>query len=532
MKRLALLLLFAAAGCVGPRRGAPPPALLVAGGSVYGAPGADAVLVRGGLIEAVGRGADLARRAPEARRLDARGGLILPGFQDAHLHLLDGGLSLEELELGEAKTEAEAVELVRRWAAEHPGKGALRGRGWAYSITPPGTYPTKQSLDAVVSDRPVVLESFDGHAYWFNSAALAKAGVDSTGTVLEAGSELVDKASGGRSYAEKRRGVERGLAYLARLGVTAAAVMSPDRDEFEILASLERSGRLPLRIFYCPPIEGDLAAYERLRARATGPMLRFGWLKGFVDGVIESRTAAMLEPYAGSDERGVPAIPPARLKELVAAAQKKGFSVALHAVGDAAVRSALDAFEAADREAPRPALKRKIEHIEVLSPEDRARFRALDAVASMQPLHADPGGADPDSGVWARNLDPERRRNSFAWRDLLDAGAVLAFGSDWPVVSADPLAGMAMARTRRSREGLPEHGWNVHQSIIPDEALWAYTRGFAYAAGLQNKLGCLAPGCLPDLAVLSPEVRLDRPDSLWGGHVSVVIGAGKVLKAP
>ena len=531
MKKLLFLLALLTA-CTGPRRGARPPALLLAGGKVYGEVGADAVLVRGGRIEAVGRTEELARRAPEARRIDADGGLILPGFQDAHLHLLDGGLSLEELELSEAKTEAWAAEMVRRWAFEHPGKGALRGRGWAYGITPPGTYPRKETLDAVVRDRPVVLESYDGHAYWFNSAALAKAGVESSGTILEADGALVDKASGGRSYAEKRRGVEKGLAHLAGLGVTSVSVMSVEPDEFEILAALERAGRLPIRVFYCPPLEGDLAAYERLRARAKGPMLRFGWLKGFVDGVIESRTAAMLGPYPGTQERGTPAISPRQLAELVTAAQKRGFSVALHAIGDAAVRSSLDAFEAADRQAPRPSLRRKIEHIEVLDPAERRRFKSLDAVASMQPLHADPGGADPDSGAWARNLDPERRRNSFAWRDLLDSGAVLAFGSDWPVASADPLAGMAIAQTRRTREGLPERGWNSHQTVIADEALWAYTRAFAYAAGLQNKLGCLAPGCYPDLVILAPGASLERPDSLWNGHVRVVIAAGRVLKGP
>ncbi|MBI2363024.1 MAG: amidohydrolase, partial [Elusimicrobia bacterium] len=497
-----------------------------------GAPGADAVLVRRGLIEAVGRAGDLARRAPEARRLDARGGLILPGFSDAHLHLLDGGLSLDELELSAAKTEAEAAGMVGRWAAAHPGRGALRGRGWAYSIVASSGYPSKEALDAVVPDRPVVLESFDGHAYWFNSAALRRAGTESAGTVLEADADLVDKASGGRSPAEKRRGVERGLAHLAGLGVTSVAVMSADPYEFEVLAALERAGRLPIRVFYCPSLEGDLAASERLRARAKGPMLRFGWLKGFVDGVVESRTAAMLAPYAGSDQRGTPAIEGARLAELVTAAQQRGFSVALHAVGDAAVRSALDAFAQADGAAPRPALRRKVEHIEVVDPADLARFKALDALASMQPLHADPGGADPDSGVWARNLDPVRRRSSFAWRDLLDAGAVLAFGSDWPVASADPLAGMAAAQTRRGRDGLPEGGWNAHQTIIADEAVWAYTRGFAYAAGLRDKLGCLAPGCLPDLVVLEPGVRLDNPESLWNGRVSAVVAAGRVLKAP
>lgn len=508
MKRRSLLAALAAAalGCAGSPAVPPGPAVLVVGGRIHGRPDADALLLRGGRVAAVGRAAALAAAASEAVPLDAAGGLVVPGFHDAHLHLLDGGLSLGQAELGAAKTEAEAVALAARWALDHPDAGAVRGRGWSYDIVPAGSYPTRASLDAAFPIRPVVLESYDGHAYWFNTAALRRAGLaldardadearfvrgedgrTIQGTVLEAGSELVENLAGPLSPAEKAEGVRRGLTLLAASGVTAADVMSADLNEFEVLSELEARGELPIRVFYCPPLDGDLSLYKRLRARARG-RLEFGWLKGFVDGAFESKTAAVLDPYPDG-ARGAFSIEPTRLDALVRAAQAGGFAAALHAVGDGGVRAALDAFKAS-ADLPKPARRHRVEHAEVVHRDDLARFNTLDVVASMQPLHADPGGVAPSEGAWSRNVGPERLPWSFPWKGLLGAGAVLAFGSDWPVVTQDPLAGLAFAQARK--DGALSH----------DEAVRAYTVGPAYAARLEGELGCLDPGCLADLLVI------------------------------
>ncbi|MBI3296964.1 MAG: amidohydrolase [Elusimicrobia bacterium] len=504
----AALLALLVAGCAALK--GPEPAALIIAGPVYGRPGAEGVLIRGARVAAVGLLGDLALAAPAARRLDTGGGLILPGFSDSHLHLLDGGLSLEKLDLRPAKSEAEAAEAVRLWAESHPGTSTVWGLGWSYDIVSSGTTPSAAALDAVVPGRPVVLESYDGHAYWLNGAALARAGAsDSGGTLIEPDGRLIARAGGSPSRAEKVRAMKAALAHLARLGVTSASAVSAGREDFDILRELEERGELTLRVFYSPSIHGDLTEYERLRARATGPLLHFGWLKGFVDGVIESKTAAMLEPYAGSAERGAPA---EDIAALVASAQRRGFSAALHAVGDAAVRAGLDAFAAADRVAPRPQRRRRLEHLEVVDPADLPRFKDLDAVASMQPLHALPDGPEGE-GAWARNLGPERRARAFGWRALRDAGAPLAFGSDWTVASPDPLAGLAAALG----------------PLRPDEAVGAYTAGPAYAAGLEGVLGCLDPGCLADMVVLDPAVRLDEAASLRAGRVRAAVVGGRVV---
>lgn len=498
------------AGCAGLEPRPAGPERIVAGGVFPGRPGVDAVLLRGERVAALGRASDLAAAAPGAELLDVGGAWVLPGFHDAHLHLLDGGLSLGQAELGTAKSEAEAVALARAWGEANPA-GAVRGRGWSYDIMPPGSYPTRAALDAAFPERPAVLESYDGHAYWFNTAALRRAGLAEDardleearfvrapdgktvqGTVLEAGGELVERLAGPLSRAEKARGLEAGLALLAASGVTAADVMSGDLEEFELLAGLEAAGALPIRVFYSPPLDGDLALYKRLRARCRG-RLEFGWLKGFVDGAFESRTAAVLEPYPDG-VRGEPALSPARLGALVRAAQAGGFAVALHAVGDAGVRAALDAYKGA-ADLPKPARRHRVEHAEVVHPDDLARFVSLDVVASMQPLHADPGGVSPTEGAWSRNVGPERLPWSFPWRRLLDAGATLAFGSDWPVVTQDPLQGLAFAQARKDG------------ALTLEEGVRAYTAGPAYAARLEGELGCLDPGCLADLVVVPPGAK-------------------------
>lgn len=504
--------------------------------------------IRDGRIAGLGAEAERAARAAGAATLDAAGGLALPGFHDAHAHVRSGGESLAQLALADAASVDDVATALRRFAALHPGSGWILGRGWSYDIVPRGELPDRHVLDAALADRPVALESYDGHALWANSRALERAGVgpdtpdppdgsivrepgggQPSGVLLDGAGALVERAVPAPTRDERLQTLERALRHCLRLGITEIDDFERDPAIFDLYAELAAHARLPLRVRVSLPLEGDLDAYEVLRQRHATPQLAFGYLKAFVDGVVESKTAFLLSPYAGSEEqRGRPLVDAGRLRALVAEAQRRGFPVALHAIGDAAVRLALDTFEAAAQDAPRPGLHHRIEHIEVIDDADLPRFARLGVLASMQPFHANPFGDTPDTGVWSQNLGRERLRRSFAWRSLRRAGAPLVFGSDWPVMSADPLQGLAVALTRRDARGRPAGGWNAHQALDAGEALSAYAG--APVGGLPTGGGGrIRVGGAADLVILAPGVELDRPATLWGGaRVRAVLVGGEL----
>jgi predicted amidohydrolase YtcJ len=346
------------------------------------------------------------------------------------------------------------------------------------------------------------------------------------GTLLESAMALAGSAAPAPSRAERLAALERAVNRYHALGVTSVDHIAAGPDDVDLLAELLRGGRLPIRVRVALPLGDDLDLAERLRREHAGPFLSVGFLKGFVDGVVESSTAFLVDPYTGGTGRGEPQIPRTRLLDLVERAHARGFQVGLHAVGDAAVRLCLDAFQHAARRHPGRSLRHRIEHVEVIHRDDLHRFARLGAVASMQPLHAVPAVPDPDAGPWAANLGPSRLPLTFAWRDLLAHGAVLAFGSDWPVASPDPLAGLAVALTRRDAHGRPPRGWNVHQAISADQAVAAYTAGPAFAAHRDHEVGRVTPGRLADLIVLGPGVDMARPATLWTGSVRYVVVDG------
>jgi predicted amidohydrolase YtcJ len=513
---------------------------------VLGEPGLRTIWLRGDRVLRVDAAEPAQRAEAPLRAFDAAGGYVLPGFHDAHVHLLSGGESLARVALAEAGSLDEVVAAVRNFAAEHPEAPWILGRGWQYDILPEGGLPGRGVLDAAVPDRPVLLESYDGHALWASSRALALAGVDATtpdppdgtivrepgsrapsGVLLDGAGVLVERAVPVPDRAERLRSLEAALAHCLRLGITSLDDFESDPSSFDLYAELEAAGRLPLRVRVSLPLDGDLDSYDALRRRHATAFLGFGHLKGFLDGVIEARTAFLLSPYAGTSERGRPLLAPDELHARVVAAQRRGFPVALHAIGDAAVRLALDSFERAARAAPRPGLHHRIEHIEVVDRADLPRFAALGVLASMQPFHANPFGDDPDAGIWSRNLGPERLRASFAWRELLAAGAPLVFGSDWPVMSADPLLGLAVAQTRRDAQGRPAGGWNAHQAIDAAAALSAYAGSVGAGGAPRGGGGRVRAGLPADLVILYPGVDPAQPASLWQGErVRAVFVAG------
>lgn len=540
--------LFALA-LAGATSGAAAADLLIVHAQVWQQPEADAILIRDGRIAAVGRRATIAPQdVPERMLVDAAGGLVLPGFHDAHIHMLSGGMGLARLDLSSRMTLDDALAALAEYARQHPGNDWLLGRGWQYGIVPRGKFPTRHDLDRVVRDRPVVLTSYDGHSTWANSRALELAGITATtpdprdgkivreddgktpaGALLEGADELVRRVVPRPDRAAVLAALDGALRHCASLGITTVQDLADRGEIFGLYDELRREGRLPIRVIVCLPIDGDLEKYVELRRKYDGPDLRFGFLKGFVDGVVESHTAYMLAPYVGSAERGKPLLGYERMRELVTQARERGFVVGVHAVGDGAVRLALDAFSSSTAEATQAPMGGRIEHIEVLDPADAARFKSARVIASMMPFHAGPDLPKPNESPWAAPLGADRLRHSFPWRELTDAGATLAFGSDWPVMTADPLQGIAMAITRRNAKGEPPGGWNAHQCLTPEEAVRAYTEGSARSVGLEKELGRLAPGYRADLVVLKPGVDPRRTETLWAGpRIARVLVDGKI----
>ena len=553
------LLALALAGCAAPH------AVLLTGGKVWtgdaARPHASAVLVVDGTIRAVGEDAEVLRAAPRGcRRVALRGRVVTPGFMDAHIHILGGGLGLDRLDLAPYKTKAEILAAIAAYAKAHPERPWIQGRGWSYDAFKPGM-PTAAELDSAVGDRPAYLRAYDGHSAWASSRALALAGVTEatpdpkegtivrvagsrrpSGALLEDAMGAVEEKMPHPTAGEKKAAIVRALELAASLGVTAAGEVGGELADLALYEALEREGKLPIRVSYGPAVEDGAAPYApRARAlAAAGGLLTGGPQKGFVDGVVESNTAQLLAPPAdGSGPSAPPHLDGATIEQQLRAARAVGLDVAYHAVGDGGVRAVLDAAERAGATSANGA-RTRIEHIEVVDPADLRRFAALGVIASMMPIHADPsneapGGdgddADDDTGVWSKKVGAARLRYAFAFRSLLDAGARLAFGSDWPVAPIDPLRGIAIAVTRQNDAGKPKAGWIPGQRIDIDAALAAYTAGSAYAMRLDGRTGTLRPGLAGDLVVLAPEASLTAPASLHHAQVDLTLVGGKVVFA-
>lgn len=482
-------------------------------------------LFRGGSVDvaadATGRILAVGPGAREAAGVGARNvsvcGEVLPGLHDAHIHL--GALAEAKLgvDLGGCASREEALARVGDYAATLPADRWVLGRGWyndAWRNDP--RFPSRRELDGVAGGRPAVLFRKDGHSAWASSAALAVSGVGSTtpdpdggvidrdgdgeptGILREAAMALVEKAVPQPGEGELDNAMRATLADLIRNGITS--VHSMDQVEhFASLQRLHRTGELPLRVSYNIPVR-ELEAVERLRLQSGlgDAWLRIWGIKAFLDGSLGSRTAHML------DGTGVALYEPGELAEIARRCARSRLNVCWHAIGDAAVRRALDALQplAGAWDAWRP----RIEHAQCVQPEDWDRFREAGVIASMQPVHAvaDRELADRE---W-----PEVTPYAYAWRALESAGAVLAFGSDAPVETADPLAGIAAATTWRQ-----EAGWHPELAISRQSAIRAYSAGAAFAAGMERELGALVPGQWCDLTVVDE------------GRVTATIVAGQVL---
>ncbi|MEW6323588.1 MAG: amidohydrolase [Acidobacteriota bacterium] len=530
--------------------------LAIVNGRVYTADGkgtiAEAVAVQGNKVLRVGTTRDIQRLTRRQTRIvDARGGTVLPGFIDGHTHFLGGSLALAQVNLLNAKTLAEIETTIRAWAEANAGRPWVIGRGWYYEPFP-GGLPTRQILDAVVPDRPAYLTAYDGHTGWANSAALELAGVtrdtpdprngvvvkdrrgEPTGVLKEAAMSLVSRHLPQPTRDEQLAALRAGIAEARRFGVTSVQNASGNAEEFELYDELRRRGELGVRVYAAISAganvtTADLDRFDALRAKyPDDPAFKTGMVKLVADGVIESHTAAMLAPYANRDEKGDPRFDVESLHRIVAELDRRGWQIMIHAIGDGAIRMALDALERASRSNPAPERGRRhrIEHIETTDPADIPRFGRLGVIASMQPYHGVP--TPNQIVVWSGNIGPERASRGWAYNSIRKAGGRLAFGSDWPVVTINPLLGLHVAVHRTAPDGTPEGGWYPDERVPLEAALDAYTRDAAWASFDEHRKGSIEPDMLADLVVLSTDI-LARPDAIADASVQVTVFDGKIV---
>lgn len=532
--------------------------MIVINGKVYSADGsadlAEAVAVSGNKVVAVGANREIQRlRRAQTVVIDAKGGAVLPGFNDAHVHLINGGLSLDQISLSDATTLDAIKDTIRVWSEAHPEREWITGRGWYYQAFN-GAMPTRQLLDSLVPDRPAYLIAYDGHTGWANTKALKAAGItrrtkspasgeivkdrrtgEPTGALKEAAMALMSAAAPQPSQEDRLAAIRAAMDEAHRYGITSvtdAGGTAADLDDFD---RLRKRGELSLRVYQAlradnTLTEAGLDALEQVRSHfADDPMLKTGAVKLIADGVIESHTAAMLDPYANKpSSKGDPRFTPQQLNNVVSMLDKRGWQIMTHAIGDGAVRMTLDAYEAAAKANPAAERGRRhrIEHIETIDPIDIPRFGKLGVIASMQPVHATPtSSSDP----WNINIGDERASRGWMWNSIARAGGHLAFGSDWPVMTIDPLKGLHVAVTRTTQDGKPEGGWIPTERLPIRKAIDAYTRDAAWASFDELRKGKLSKDMLADIVVLTDDIFSGPASRLTTTEVAVTIANGKVV---
>jgi predicted amidohydrolase YtcJ len=525
--------------------------LLLLNGHVYTfdpvSPRAQAVAIRDTRIAAVGDSDALRELARDGdwQIVDVGGRPVLPGFTDCHLHLLRYALGLVDLRLeGTGTKQGLLAAVAERASTMKPGEW-LRGLGWSDAAWRSGERPVKEDLDAAAPENPVDLAKKDGHTHWVNSLALRLADIDGrtpdptgghvekdgstgqpTGILREKAIDLFHERVPGPEPDTRQQVLRHAIWDLQSLGLTGVHDCGLDgADSLRDFQELENAGELGMRILWMIPGEALHEALRLgLRSGFGNDRLRIGHVKLFADGSLGSQSAEMLTPLEGhSQNRGITVTGQRDLEELVRCASEGGISCAVHAIGDLANRRTLDAFAKQGQVAPTAGLRHRIEHAQLLHPSDLPRFGELGVTASMQPTHVVSDMCLADR-YWG-----QRALWSYAWRSLIDAGATLAFGSDAPVESPDPLLGVHAAVTRQRRSGEPERGWYPEQRLSVAEAVHAYTLGAAFSSGEEKDRGSVSLGKLGDLVVLSHDIFHVPPAEILNTRVVATILDGRFV---
>lgn len=527
---------------------APEPAEIVfRGGAVYTVDSvrswANAVGIRGGKIVYVGTDAG-ATGWINARTevIDLQGKMLLPGFHDSHVHLVGGGIELAECDINGLTELDEIIASVQTYAEQHPEKAWIRGGGWPLTLKDGN--PRKELLDKVVKERPVLLDAFDGHSAWANSKALEIAGItrltpdpprgrierdpitgEPTGTLRESATRLVSDKIPPCSHEEYVAGLRRGLALANRLGITSVQEASVRNTHLKAYVDLATAGELTVKAVAALKLEPDkafspqVAQFMDWRTKYTSRRFRPTAVKIFLDGVIESRTAATLQPYLGGDDRGWLNIEPAELKPLAAELDRSGFQIHIHAIGDRAIQGSIDALEfARDRNGIRDS-RHHLAHIQLIDPADIPRFRRLGIVANFQPLWA--SADDYIVKMTEPILGSERSRWLYPIRSVADTGAVIVGGSDWSVSSMNPLEAIQVAVTRQRLEDDTSESWIPEEIVSLGTMLAAYTINGAYVNFQEKDTGSIEVGKAADLVVLDRNL-FDIPKRQIG-HARVLL---------
>jgi len=511
-------------------------------------PSAEAIAVYGNRIAAVGSSAEIRKLAgAQTRIVDAAGALVIPGFNDAHVHFIDGGSHLASVQLRAAVTPQEFAERIRQFAAKTPKGRWITGGDWDHESWPGAPLPTKELIDKFTPDHPVFVNRLDGHMSLANSVALKLAGVtketkdpdgglivrdpktgEPTGVLKDAAMGFVNAKIPNPTFEEKLDAARAATEHAASFGVTSVQDMSAGND-VGVLQTLAARGELKTRVYAVSP----LPQWERLsrtgvRAVFGGDMLRVGGLKGFADGSLGSTTALFFEPYNDAPAMrgllGDEMFPEGEMLKRVQGADAAGLQVMIHAIGDSANDKILSIYEQVARTNGVRDRRFRIEHAQHIRAGDISRFARGGVIASMQPFHA------IDDGRWAeKRIGHERARTTYAFRSLLDAGAVLAFGTDWYVAPLNPMLSLYAAVTRRTLDGKNPQGWIPEQKITIEEAIRAYTVGSAYAEFAENIKGTLSPGKLADMVILSQDIFRINPVEIEKTKVHLTIMDGRIV---
>lgn len=481
-----------------------------------------------GRIIATG-GDDLIAEHKDARQINGGDQFVLPGLIDSHGHVGMLGFLTAQLNLTATPSVEDAVKSIAEYAKANPGSGWIDGRGWNQVLWPVKEFPTAAHIDAVVSDRPVWLERIDGHAGWANSVALELAGINNdtpdpiggkilrdsdgraTGVLIDNATKLIDSKVPPFTTEDYRQAFRAAFDHLTSLGLTSVHDAGIDVTEAEAYMSMADDNEMTMRIYAMVDNAGsNLDAIGTPIPSYGNDRLAISSVKLMVDGAIGSRGAAMVDPYEDDVEnRGLPFWTQAELDGFVKKSNDMGFPVGVHAIGDLGNKQALDAIEKAQGGKP-SAMRNRIEHAQIIRLVDIPRFAELDVIASMQATHA-----TSDMNMAEDRVGPERIKGAYAWRKLLDSGAIIANGSDFPVELANPMHGLYASVTRRSRAGLPEGGWYPGEALTREETLHSFTWAAAYAAHQEDRLGSLETGKWADFIVVDrdyfkiPESEID-----------------------